>query len=315
MEQIEAGRVIHVPEIDDLSPQAALELGHLGCHGIRSMVGLPMTTRGRVVGLVGLDWTHASGERAFQAETSQLTVVQNLFANALQQRRIGGALEKVNRLLRAVLECSDALIRAKDEELLLQEVCRIVVEVGGFLQAWVGFPVGDEAQSIKPVAQWGLVEGYLETLQMTWDNSDRGQGPMSKAIRTRAPSAVQNIATDPDFAPWRAATMKRGCRSALAIPLVLGDQLLGGIIVYADVPWAFDTLEVEILQRFAGYLSYGIVALRTQARRETAEASAPRFGAVQGTVDRLDLSRDAHSAHGGGRVRGASPDQGFGCLR
>jgi signal transduction histidine kinase len=94
---------------------------------------------------------------------------------------------------------------------------------------------------------------------------------MSKAIRTRAPSAVQNIATDPDFAPWRAATMKRGCRSALAIPLVLGDQLLGGIIVYADVPWAFDTLEVEILQRFAGYLSYGIVALRTQAQRETAE--------------------------------------------
>jgi signal transduction histidine kinase len=37
------------------------------------------------------------------------------------------------------------------------------------------------------------------------------------------------------------------------------------------VPWAFDALEVEILQRFAGYLAYGIVALRTQARRQTAE--------------------------------------------
>jgi signal transduction histidine kinase len=52
---------------------------------------------------------------------------------------------------------------------------------------------------------------------------------------------------------------------------LFGDELLGAIIVYAVVPWAFDTLEVEILQRFAGYLSYGIVALRTQARRELAE--------------------------------------------
>ena len=272
MEQIEVGRAMHVPDIDDLPIQAASELVHIGCHGIRSIISLPMTTRGEVVGLVGFDWTNASTERAFQAQLLHLTVVQSLFANALQQRRIGRALERVNRLLRAVLECSDALIRASDEELLLEEVCRIVVEVGGFLQAWVGFDVGDVAKSIKPVAQWGLVEGYLEALQMTWDTTERGQGPMSKAIRTRATSAVQNIATDPDFAPWRAETMKRGCRSALAIPLVLGDQLLGGIIVYADVPWAFDTLEVEILQRFAGYVSYGIVALRTQARRDTAEA-------------------------------------------
>jgi signal transduction histidine kinase len=52
---------------------------------------------------------------------------------------------------------------------------------------------------------------------------------------------------------------------------VFGDELLGAIIVYATVPWAFDTLEVEILQRFAGYLSYGIGALRSQARRELAE--------------------------------------------
>ena len=72
-------------------------------------------------------------------------MLQTLFANALQQRRIGGTLEKVNRVLRAMLECRTALIRARDEKALLTEVCRIVVEVGGFLQAWVGFDVGDAA--------------------------------------------------------------------------------------------------------------------------------------------------------------------------
>jgi signal transduction histidine kinase len=206
-----------------------------------------------------------------EQEISQLTVMQNLFANALQQRRIGGALQRVNRLLRAVLECSDALTRARDENVLLHEVCRIVVEVGGFRQAWVGFGMDDDAKSILPVAQWGYDKGYVDNLKITWADTNKGQGPMGRAIRTRAPAAIPNIATDVDFEPWRAEAIARGCRSALAVPLVFGDELLGAIIVYSTVPWAFDTLEVEILQRFAGYLSYGIGALRSQARRESAE--------------------------------------------
>lgn len=272
IDQIDEGRLVKVLAIDDLPPQVASQLESFGCKGIQAMVSLPMTSRGRVVGLVGFDWTDSPDELGLKAEIAQLTVVQSLFANVLQQRRIGGDLQKVNRLLRAVLECSDALIRARDEDVLLKEVCRIVVEVGGFVKAWVGFDMGDEGQSITPVAQWGYAEGYLENLRITWADTDRGRGPMARAIRTRAPAGVENIATDPDFEPWRAESLQRGCRSALALPLVYGDELLGGIIVYGSEPWAFDTLEVEILQRFAGYLAYGIVALRTQARRQSAES-------------------------------------------
>jgi signal transduction histidine kinase len=271
MDQIEEGKPVHIPAIDDLEPDIASQLRHFGCAGIRSMVNLPLVTRGRVVGAVGFEWTHPSSQVGVEEEISQLTVIQNLFANALQQRRVGGALQRVNRLLRAVLECSDALTRARDEKVLLSEVCRIVVEVGGFRQAWVGFGLDDEAQSIVPVAQWGYDEGYVENLKITWADTDKGQGPMGKAIRTRVPASIPNIATDVDFEPWRAEAINRGCRSALAVPLVFGDELVGAIIVYSTVPWAFDTLEVEILQRFAGYLSYGIGALRSQARRKRAE--------------------------------------------
>jgi len=272
MEQVDNGKTLYVPAIEALPPQVRAQIVGFGCEGVRGMVCMPMSSRGRVVGVVGFEWTDSPTEMEMQSEIRQLAVMQGLFSNALQQRRIGGDLQRKNRLLRAVLECSDALIRARDEDGLLQEVCRIVVEVGGFVQAWVGFDQGDEGRSILPVAQWGYDDAYLENLKITWDESNRGQGPMGKAIRTRAPAAIENIATDPDFEPWRAEALTRGARSAVAIPLVFGDDLLGGFIVYAGVPWAFDDLEVEILQRFAGYLAYGIVALRTQARRELAES-------------------------------------------
>jgi PAS domain S-box-containing protein len=271
MDQIEFGRQVRYSRVEDLSPEIVSELETFGRSGIRSMVNLPMKAPGGIMGLVGFDWAETSVEVPLP-ELAQLVVIQSLFSNALQQRRTGGALQRVNRLLRAVLECSDALTRARDEKVLLDEVCRIIVEVGGFRQAWVGFGATDEAQTITPVASWGYDPGYLDNLKITWADTDRGRGPMGKAIRSRAPSAIPNIATDVDFEPWREEAIKRGCRSALAVPLSFGDELLGAIIVYAVVPWAFDTLEVEILQRFAGYLSYGIVALRTHARRESAEA-------------------------------------------
>ncbi len=271
MEQVDKGKMLYVPSIEALPPRVVTQIVGFGCEGLRGMVCMPMSSRGRVVGVVGFEWTSSPTEMEIQSEIRQLAVVQGLFSNALQQRRIGGDLQRKNRLLRAVLECSDALIRARDEDGLLEEVCRIVVEVGGFVQAWVGFDQGDEEQSIVPVAYWGYDPKYLENLNITWADNARGQGPMGRAIRTRAPAGVENVATDVGFEPWRAETLERGCRSALAIPLVFGDELLGAIIVYASVPWAFDELEVEILQRFAGYLAYGIVALRTQARQQITE--------------------------------------------
>jgi signal transduction histidine kinase len=60
--------------------------------------------------------------------------------------------------------------------------------------------------------------------------------------------------------------------STIAVPLLHGEEVLGVIAVYADEIAAFDVPEVEILQRFADNLAYGIVALRTRERQEEAEA-------------------------------------------
>jgi signal transduction histidine kinase len=56
------------------------------------------------------------------------------------------------------------------------------------------------------------------------------------------------------------------------VPLAYGEEVLGVIAVYAGEMAAFDVPEVEILQRFADNLAYGIVALRTRERQKEAEA-------------------------------------------
>lgn len=48
-------------------------------------------------------------------------------------------LRKINRAYRTLLECNQVMLRATDENQLLQEICRLIVETGSYRLAWIGF--------------------------------------------------------------------------------------------------------------------------------------------------------------------------------
>ena len=92
---------------------------------------------------------------------------------------------------------------------------------------WIGFAENDENKSVRPVAHAGFEDGYVETLKVTWDDSDNGRGPTGMAIRTGQPSMCRNMLTDPAFVPWRDEAIKREYASSLVIPLLEENKVLG----------------------------------------------------------------------------------------
>jgi PAS domain S-box-containing protein len=181
------------------------------------------------------------------------------------------ALHKSNRALRTLSECNEFLVRATDESGLLHGICRILVDIGGYRLTWVGFAEQDEEKSVRPVAQVGHEEGYLDTLDITWADTEQGRGPTGTAIRTGKPVVARNILTDPDYAPWRAEATKRGYAASIALPLIANGQTLGALNIYTVESDAFDAEEVKLLGELAADLAYGIRALRSRAERERAE--------------------------------------------
>ncbi len=169
------------------------------------------------------------------------------------------ALGRANRALRALGDCSRAVIRARDESQLLQEVCRIIVRVGGYRLAWVGYAEEDAEKTVRPVAGAGFEDGYLETLDVSWAETERGRGPAGTAIRTGQPSIATDIQADP------------GAASSIALPLLAGEHTFGALNIHAAEPDAFDSEEVQLLTDLADNLAYGVQALRTQVERARAE--------------------------------------------
>ncbi|MFW6199626.1 MAG: ATP-binding protein [Gemmatimonadota bacterium] len=176
------------------------------------------------------------------------------------------ALRRTTRALRAISQTNRAIIRATAEEPLRLEVCRVAVEEGGYRMAWVGY--AEEDKTIRPVAWWGIEDGYLAAVDIRWDDSERGRGPMGTAIRTGEPQVSRDIALDRTFELWRDEAARRGYRSMAVLPL-RGESArrgprLGALAVYSERPDAFDDAEISLLQEMASDLAFGIRHLRRE---------------------------------------------------
>ncbi|MEK7758767.1 MAG: diguanylate cyclase, partial [Pseudomonadota bacterium] len=205
-------------------------------------------------------------------------------------------LRRVNRALATLSAGNRALVNATEETTLLQDMCRIVVENGGYRMAWVGLAEDGAPRRVQPVAHAGLEDGYLATLDLSCADEERGQGPACTAIRAGHAQAVRDIATDVHFAPWRAEALKRGYVSCLALPLHFEDQR-GVLVIYSDDPNAFGGQEFELLQETANDLSFGIVTLRDRIKQRQKDETIHRMAytdTVTGLASRLQLEERLH---------------------
>ena len=157
-----------------------------------------------------------------------------------ERKRAEEALHRLNRELRAISNCNQVLMRAEDEQTLLNDICRIVCDEAGYRMAWVGYAENDDAKTIRPVAWAGVEDGYLANARHHLGRHGTGRGPSGTAIRSGETDCIQDFATDPKAAPWRDSALQRGYRSSIALPLKDESANTFGVLnIYSTEPNAF----------------------------------------------------------------------------
>ena len=188
-----------------------------------------------------------------------------------ERKQAEAAIGHANRALAALSAVNRSLVRASSEDELLQLICHAIVHQRGYRMAWVGYVQHDESQSIRIMARAGHDEGYLDAMQLTWAETERGLGPTGRAVRSGATQLCQDIANDPLYLPWRDAALKHGYAASIGLPLLNGDNTVFGILnVYAEEVNAFTPYEIDLLEEMAGDLAFGVRSLHTRHERDLA---------------------------------------------
>jgi PAS domain S-box-containing protein len=121
-------------------------------------------------------WMLARG-LAVRDEHGEISRCAGSLTDTTERKLAEEQLRKISRARKVIIECNEALIRARDEAQLLASICKIVTSTGGYPLAWIGFAEQDERSTVRPVASAGDDEDYVRSSDITWGDTDRGRGP------------------------------------------------------------------------------------------------------------------------------------------
>ena len=217
-------------------------------------------------------WVNRTVTLAHRPATGEPYLIQ-VIEDISERKRTEAQLERVTRARRVMAECNHVLIHAADETGMLESMCRIVVESGGYQMVWVGFATSDSMRPIYPAAHAGFGDDAPMT-GLAWSADGRYHGFMLEVITTGEPHIARDILNDPKYARRRARAVQHGFQSAIALPLKSESAILGAIAMYAREADAFDAEEITLLTELAGDIAYGIGNLRTRIARQQAEQAA-----------------------------------------
>ena len=186
-------------------------------------------------------------------------------------------LEHVSRALKTLSAGNRTMLRATDEQGLLDSMCHAIVEAGGYDLAVAWYRVDDPAQSLQAMAESGYPEGLaaLRRLQVSWGDNELGRGAAGTAIRSGQTTVIGDLRQDPNYDPWRRAA--HDYASAIACPLRIGNTVIGALGIYDTEPDTFGPDEIVLLTESADDLAFGIATLRVRAEQDKSRETMHRL--------------------------------------
>ncbi len=179
-------------------------------------------------------------------------VARDITHHRTQQERIA-RLSRIQAVLGGI---NSTIVRVRERRELLRETCRIAIQQGGFRMAWIGL-VESGAMKVTPLVWEGFEQGYLQVMGRLLASRDDHPGPVGEALRNKKTVVMNDIETSAD-ALHRQEALIRGYRSQMALPLMVEDQVVAVLVLYASEAGFFDFEEMKLLKDLAGDISFAL---------------------------------------------------------
>ena len=233
-----------------------------------------------------------------RSDTGRIEGSLAMLYDVTERKDVEERLARVTRLYWALSEVNEAIVRTTDRTTLFGDACRIVVEEGGFVSAFVTM-LDRERQLLSPAASAGAVTGVLgcDPISLAPGGPHAGS-VLAFAVMQGEPQVVNDYFADPRTLPARPIAASLGIRASAAFPLRCEGRVVGALAVFAADTEYFDIGLTELLRQVADDVSFALDVYERAAARDRAEAAVRELNA--------DLER--HVAERTARLTDANQD-------
>ncbi len=243
----------------------------------RSEVAIPLMVGQEVIGVLDVQDSHpnAFSEGDLSVFTTLAAHITTAFRNAeaiQRQEMARREREHYVERLKAAAEIATLANRLQDPDVLLQAVIDAIVERFGIYYAHV-YTLDMLARTLFLRAGYGepgrrmLEVGHSIPL-------DREQSLVAKAARTGEMVVVPDVRKEPNFLPNK---LLPDTRSEVAIPLRLGDEVVGVLDVQDDEPDAFTEADLSVFTTLAEQIAATFRNVEALQREEAARRERERY--------------------------------------
>jgi GAF domain-containing protein len=142
-----------------------------------------------------------------------------------------------------------------------------------------------DAEGTVPHAQaWAATPQFARDIDaLQYEVLD--EGPCVTCMQTRRPTVTGSIGSDNRWPHFRGHVARMGVHSALALPLMIGDQVIGAINAYAHQRDAFTEHAVRLGAQFAGPAAVSVNNARLLASAQERTERLQRALSTRAVID------------------------------
>ena len=206
-------------------------------------------------------WSNA----LLRSDTGAVIGIASIGEDLTDQKRADKRVRQLNRVYAVLSGINALIVRVRDRDELCREACRIALEHGGFLMALICIAEPD-SDRIVPVASAGMTGELLEQVTGVLRSTEGARNTvLARTILEKSTIVLNDSQSDPrvlfpgDYA-------RAGVRSMAVLPLIIANDAVGALALYARESEFFQDEEIRLLTDLTGNISFALDGIEKQKR-------------------------------------------------
>ncbi|MGM0446501.1 MAG: PAS domain S-box protein, partial [Bacillota bacterium] len=190
-------------------------------------------------------------------------LILSMAVDVTERKEMMESINKLNRLYSILSDANQVIVRNRNMDTLISEICNIIIKNGDYKSTWIG-KVNDDKNVLSILGSAGEHSDLIDEIDI--DLTDLSANEKMRNIYNLDSNTLLNyISKDRSSdSGWEELTFYNNNRSMAVFPIIVFNKLWGIFTLCIDENFYFDTQEIRLLKELTNDLAFAIESIKNE---------------------------------------------------